>query len=40
MCWLCEHPGSTWLDYLDHMQDMIASATVRAATSWVRIFGT
>ena len=24
MCWLCDHPGSTWLDYLDYMQDMIA----------------
>ncbi len=24
MCWLCDHPDSTWLNYLDHMQDMIA----------------
>ena len=24
MCWLCEHPGSTPQDYLDHVQALIA----------------
>jgi Domain of unknown function (DUF4262) len=23
MCWLCAHPGSTRLDYLDHLRDLI-----------------
>jgi hypothetical protein len=26
MCWACDHPGSTRLDYLDHMRDIIARA--------------
>lgn len=24
MCWECDHPGSTRLDYLDHMRGLIA----------------
>ncbi len=24
MCWQCDHPGSTRLDYLNHMRDLIA----------------
>jgi transposase len=24
MCWQCDHPGSTWLDYLEHVRDVIA----------------
>jgi hypothetical protein len=24
MCWMCDHPGSTRADYLDHMRGMIA----------------
>jgi hypothetical protein len=23
MCWLCDHPGSTWLDYLANMRELI-----------------
>lgn len=22
MCWQCDHPGSTWLDYLDHLRGL------------------
>lgn len=25
MCWLCDHPGATQFDYLEHIQDIIAS---------------
>jgi hypothetical protein len=24
MCWQCDHPDRTWLDYLGHMRDLIA----------------
>ena len=24
MCWECDHPGSTRLDYLEHLRDLIA----------------
>lgn len=24
MCWECDHPGGTRLDYLKHMRDLIA----------------
>ena len=24
MCWLCDHPGSTGFDYLEHIRDVIA----------------
>jgi hypothetical protein len=24
MCWLCDHPGATHLDYLEHIRDIIA----------------
>jgi len=24
MCWQCDHPGSTWLDVLEHMRELIA----------------
>jgi hypothetical protein len=24
MCWACDHPGSTRLDYLEHLRDLIA----------------
>ena len=23
MCWQCDHPGSTYQDYLNHMQDLL-----------------
>jgi Domain of unknown function (DUF4262) len=23
MCWLCDHPGRTWLDYLGHIRELI-----------------
>jgi hypothetical protein len=23
MCWICDHPGATWQDYLDRLQAMI-----------------
>ena len=26
MCWQCDHPGSTRLDYLEHIRDIIACA--------------
>jgi Domain of unknown function (DUF4262) len=25
MCWLCDHPGATQFDYLEHIRDTIAS---------------
>jgi hypothetical protein len=25
MCWECAHPGSTRLDYLEHMRHLMAS---------------
>jgi Domain of unknown function (DUF4262) len=24
LCWQCDHPGSTWPDYLEHVRDVIA----------------
>jgi len=24
MCWLCDHPGATQFDYLEHIRDIIA----------------
>lgn len=24
MCWFCDHPGSTWSDYLEHVRELIA----------------
>ena len=25
MCWLCDHPGATELDYQDHLRRLIAT---------------
>ena len=24
MCWQCDHPGSTWFDYVEHMRELIS----------------
>ena len=36
MCWLCDHPGATELDYQDHLRRLIVTV-VRVTAPWAHL---